>query len=68
MDPLSPALEHALEAQTIQLNRWLYAAGVGADRAFAGELRHREEHALELIAVWLHHMRGGRPRRRRLAG
>jgi AmmeMemoRadiSam system protein B len=37
------------------------AEAIGADRAFAGELRHREEHALELIAVWLHHMRGGRP-------
>jgi hypothetical protein len=28
--------------------------------AFAGELRHRGEHALELVLVWLHHMRGGR--------
>ncbi|MCC7020644.1 MAG: AmmeMemoRadiSam system protein B [Ardenticatenales bacterium] len=37
------------------------AEAIGAERAFAGELRHREEHALELIAVWLHHMRGGRP-------
>lgn len=37
------------------------AEAVGAEHAFAGELRHREEHALELVAVWLHHMRGGRP-------
>ncbi|MEO8084814.1 MAG: AmmeMemoRadiSam system protein B [Ardenticatenales bacterium] len=37
------------------------AAAIGEDAAFAGELRHREEHSLELIAVWLHHMRGGRP-------
>lgn len=29
--------------------------------AFAGELRHRREHSLELVAVWLHHMRGGAP-------
>lgn len=37
------------------------AGAIGHDDAFAGELRHREEHALELIAVWLHHLRGGRP-------
>lgn len=37
------------------------AEAIGHAHAFAGELRHREEHALELIAVWLHHLRGGRP-------
>lgn len=35
------------------------AALVGEDVAFAGELRHRDEHSLELVAVWLHHMRDG---------
>ena len=34
---------------------------VGDEAAFAGELRHRDEHAIELVAVWLHHMRGGQP-------
>lgn len=29
--------------------------------AFAGELHHRREHSIELAAVWLHHIRGGRP-------
>ncbi len=37
------------------------AAVIGEEAAFAGELRHRGEHALELVAVWLHHMRGGEP-------
>lgn len=37
------------------------AAVVGEEAAFAGELRHRGEHSLELVAVWLHHMRGGQP-------
>ncbi len=37
------------------------AAAIGPDHAFAGELRHRDEHAIELVAVWLHHLRGGRP-------
>lgn len=36
------------------------AAVLGEDAAFAGELRHRGEHSLELVAVWLHHMRGGK--------
>ncbi len=35
------------------------AAALGEQAAFAGELRHRGEHSLELVAVWLHHMRGG---------
>lgn len=29
--------------------------------ALAGELRHLGEHSIELVAVWLHHMRGGEP-------
>ena len=33
----------------------------GADVAFAEELHHRGEHSIELAAVWLHHVRGGRP-------
>ncbi|MBI3947820.1 MAG: AmmeMemoRadiSam system protein B [Armatimonadetes bacterium] len=35
------------------------AAAVGEEAAFAGELRHRSEHAIELAAIWLHHVRGG---------
>ena len=35
------------------------AQGIGEDAAFAGELRHRGEHSLELVTVWLHHMRAG---------
>ncbi len=34
---------------------------IGEEAAFAGELRHRSEHSLELVAVWLHHMRDGQP-------
>lgn len=37
------------------------AAALGEDAVYAGELRHCNEHSLELVAVWLHHMRGGRP-------
>ncbi len=37
------------------------AAVIGEEAAFAGELRHRGEHSLELVAVWLHHLREGRP-------
>jgi MEMO1 family protein len=36
------------------------AAALGQD-AYAGELRHSHEHSLELVAIWLHHMRGGHP-------
>jgi hypothetical protein len=36
------------------------AEALGPD-VFDGELRHRGEHSLELVAVWLHHMRGGQP-------
>ena len=37
------------------------AAAIGEESAFAGELRHRGEHSLELVAVWLHHLRNRRP-------
>jgi AmmeMemoRadiSam system protein B len=37
------------------------AAVIGEEAAFAGELRHRGEHSLELVAVWLHHLRERRP-------
>lgn len=34
---------------------------LGEDAAFAEELHHRDEHSIELAAVWLHHMRDGKP-------
>lgn len=34
---------------------------MGAEMAFAGELRHRSEHSIELAAVWLHYIREGQP-------
>ncbi|MEZ4656603.1 MAG: AmmeMemoRadiSam system protein B [Caldilineaceae bacterium] len=37
------------------------AETIGAEAAYAGELRHRNEHSLELVAIWLHHMRNGQP-------
>lgn len=37
------------------------AAALGEEAAFAGELRHCGEHSLELVANWLHHLRGGEP-------
>jgi hypothetical protein len=37
------------------------AEAIGPDKAYRGELRHRSEHSLELVAAWLHHMRRGRP-------
>ena len=37
------------------------AAVIGEKAAFAGELHHRREHSIELAAVWMHHIRGGRP-------
>lgn len=37
------------------------ASVIGEETAFAGELRHKAEHSLELVAVWLHHMRHGTP-------
>ena len=37
------------------------AAAIGEDAAFDGELRHRDEHSIELVALWLQHMRGDRP-------
>ncbi len=37
------------------------AEAIGPDEAFAGELIHRSEHSIELAAVWLHHVREGKP-------
>ncbi|MCS7061217.1 MAG: AmmeMemoRadiSam system protein B [Anaerolineae bacterium] len=37
------------------------AEAIGPAHAFAGELRHRIEHSLELPLVWLHHLRNGQP-------
>ncbi len=37
------------------------ADALGEDAVFSGELRHRDEHAIELVALWLHYVRGGRP-------
>lgn len=37
------------------------AAAIGEDAAFAGELYHRVEHSLELVVVWLQHMRRNDP-------
>lgn len=37
------------------------ADALGEEAAFAGELRHRGEHSLELVLTWLHHMREGKP-------
>jgi len=39
----------------------MLAQAVGEEAAFAGELYHRTEHSIELAAVWLHHIREGRP-------
>lgn len=37
------------------------ARALGEEAAFAEELNHRTEHAIELAAVWLHFVRGGEP-------
>lgn len=37
------------------------AEALGPDAAYDEELHHRSEHAIELAAVWLHHLRGGEP-------
>ncbi len=37
------------------------ARALGEEAAFAGELRHRGEHSIELAAVWLHAARDGKP-------
>jgi AmmeMemoRadiSam system protein B len=39
----------------------LLAECLQPERAFAGEIRHRVEHSIELAVVWLHHIRGGEP-------
>ena len=36
-------------------------AALGERRAFAEELHHRREHAIELASVWLRHLRGAEP-------
>jgi AmmeMemoRadiSam system protein B len=37
------------------------AEAIGPEEAFADELLHRNEHSIELAAVWLHHVCGGQP-------
>ncbi len=37
------------------------ARAIGEEAAFGAELHHRNEHSIELAAVWLHHMRAGAP-------
>jgi MEMO1 family protein len=37
------------------------AEALGEENAFAGELYHRNEHSLELVLTWLHHLRGAQP-------
>lgn len=37
------------------------ATAIGKDIAFASELNHRQEHSVELSAVWLHHVLGDAP-------
>jgi AmmeMemoRadiSam system protein B len=37
------------------------AEAIGPQRAFAGELHHRGEHAIELAAIWLHYIRKEEP-------
>ena len=37
------------------------AEAIGEDEAFAEELHHRNEHSIELAAVWLHYVRRGQP-------
>lgn len=39
----------------------ILSGAIGEEAAFAGELYHRREHSLELVLVWLHHMRRGKP-------
>lgn len=36
------------------------AQAIGPEAAFRSELNHRVEHSIELAAVWLHHLSGGR--------
>lgn len=37
------------------------AQAIDEENAFRGELRHLREHSLELVAIWLHYIRQGRP-------
>ena len=36
---------------------------LGEERAFAEEVHHINEHSVELAAVWMHYMAGGKPKR-----
>lgn len=64
-DPFTLTRQHyATPYGTLPTARWLVDAlanVIGEEAAFAGELRHRGEHSLELVAVWLHHVRAGQP-------
>jgi MEMO1 family protein len=56
--------DYATPYGTLPTARWLVdalAEVIGEEAAFAGELRHRGEHSLELVAVWLHHLRADQP-------
>jgi hypothetical protein len=46
---------------TDQAGVTLLSAALGELAAFGGEIRHRGEHSIELAAVWLHHLRQGKP-------
>lgn len=37
------------------------AEAIGEEQAFEGELYHRSEHAIELVSIWLQHMRAQKP-------
>lgn len=37
------------------------AAAIGDEWAFRDEIHHRNEHSVELVAIWLHYVRGGSP-------
>jgi AmmeMemoRadiSam system protein B len=37
------------------------AEAIGPEEAFADEILHRNEHSIELAAIWLHHAREGQP-------
>jgi AmmeMemoRadiSam system protein B len=38
----------------------MVAQAIGEDQAFKHELHHRREHSVELAAIWLHFIRGGK--------
>jgi AmmeMemoRadiSam system protein B len=45
---------------TSQLVVQMVAQAIGEDQAFKHELHHRTEHSVELAAIWLHFIRGGK--------